>query len=642
MPCHEMTDSLFLEMVLDAGVIGAGSVDLVFALTQWKRVISSPDRWSPEWSLLAVSALDVIALSVSHVLEGVREQVQQAGEVIGKGAKIDRKYTMNFGEEVVRGHPLFTVSSILQSIQGEVRSLAGLSSWQVMSAGKKGVSEVLGKVVKRELSEMTEESHSPHQLGYVVLCNSLTGLEDIPPHVRCVLTHSQVDLLSHVAIRARNQGVMMASCTDAPEWAELSLMADEVVSVSVVQGERGEVQLRRASDEEVKEALTLLTTSLTSNVKVDLASPSRLSSTPVKCGAYRYGEVGGKALSLQNLTSLTSKTKLSEVKVNVPTSFALPFGCFEELLKKDTMGSSEVSEKITSLISITSLNSPKQGDLRRGLKKVRKAAAKVKVPKDLQDEVSLIVRSTFTHSPHLTDSPDSSDLPDSPPTLWSAVRRVWASKWSERAYRSRRAHLIDENKLFMGVVIMEIVPAQYAFVLHTHHPISHSREVVTGEVVVGLGEVLVSNSPGSPLTFSSVKGSGEVKIHSMPSKIHGLFAQPQGSLIARSDSNGEDLEGFAGAGLYDSVCVNQPQLAAIDYANERLVWDDAFRTHLLTCLVKLASEVEELIEVSEAGAKPTKGALSEVSKVGQDVEGCVTVGEGGELVIHLLQSRPQV
>lgn len=34
-----------------------------------------------------------------------------------------------------------------------------------------------------------------------------------------------------------------------------------------------------------------------------------------------------------------------------------------------------------------------------------------------------------------------------------------------------------------------------------------------------------------------------------PSKPIGLFIRP--SIIFRSDSNGEDLEGYAGAGLYD-------------------------------------------------------------------------------------------
>lgn len=38
-----------------------------------------------------------------------------------------------------------------------------------------------------------------------------------------------------------------------------------------------------------------------------------------------------------------------------------------------------------------------------------------------------------------------------------------------------------------------------------------------------------------------------------PSKLIGLYSKP--SIIFRSDSNGEDLEKYAGAGLYDRLVV---------------------------------------------------------------------------------------
>ncbi len=44
-----------------------------------------------------------------------------------------------------------------------------------------------------------------------------------------------------------------------------------------------------------------------------------------------------------------------------------------------------------------------------------------------------------------------------------------------------------------------------------------------------------------------LQANADVRLASLPSKRLGLFAA-QPSLIARSDSNGEDLEAFAGAG----------------------------------------------------------------------------------------------
>ena len=52
-----------------------------------------------------------------------------------------------------------------------------------------------------------------------------------------------------------------------------------------------------------------------------------------------------------------------------------------------------------------------------------------------------------------------------------------------------------------------------------------------------------------------------------PSKSDGMFV-PE-SLIFRSDSNGEDLEGYAGAGLYDSITMDKTKLKKVDYNGDR-------------------------------------------------------------------------
>jgi alpha-glucan,water dikinase len=112
----------------------------------------------------------------------------------------------------------------------------------------------------------------------------------------------------------------------------------------------------------------------------------------------------------------------------------------------------------------------------------------------------------------------------------------------------------------MAVLLQQVVPAQYAFVLHTADPLTGERGELHGELVVGMGEALVGNYPGRALSFAASLGGGgncggaEPRLLSLPGKREGLFATSgMPHLIARSDSNGEDLEAFAGAGLYDSV-----------------------------------------------------------------------------------------
>jgi alpha-glucan,water dikinase len=202
------------------------------------------------------------------------------------------------------------------------------------------------------------------------------------------------------------------------------------------------------------------------------------------------------------------------------------------------------------------------------------------------------------------------------PQTWHAICRVWASKWNDRAYLSRRARGIPHDSLLMAVLIQEVVPAEYAFVIHTANPISGARDEIFAEVVLGMGETLVGNYPGRALSFLCRKGDLQPEVLSYPSKSIGIYGK---GVIFRSDSNGEDLPGFAGAGLYDSFLAEEPQQRQLDYRGEKLVWDVPFRDELLRSIARIGLEVERLLGSA------------------QDIEGAIVGGQ-----FHVVQTRPQV
>lgn len=49
------------------------------------------------------------------------------------------------------------------------------------------------------------------------------------------------------------------------------------------------------------------------------------------------------------------------------------------------------------------------------------------------------------------------------------------------------------------------------------------------------------------------------------------------SLASRSDSNGEDLEGYAGAGLYESITMDTTVQQRVDYSDDPITIDPDFR-----------------------------------------------------------------
>lgn len=58
-----------------------------------------------------------------------------------------------------------------------------------------------------------------------------------------------------------------------------------------------------------------------------------------------------------------------------------------------------------------------------------------------------------------------------------------------------------------------------------------------------------------------------LQVLAYPSKSDGMFV-PE-SLIFRSDSNGEDLAGYAGAGLYDSITMDLTVQRKVDYGADK-------------------------------------------------------------------------
>jgi len=216
--------------------------------------------------------------------------------------------------------------------------------------------------------------------------------------------------------------------------------------------------------------------------------------------------------------------------------------------------------------------------------------------------------------------------------IGKAIKSVWASKFNLRAYYSLNKARLDFMDVRMAVLIQKVVNAKYAFVIHTSNPSTGDPGEIYCEVVKGLGEVLVGNYPGRALSFTCNKEalgqhlsnpSGDSKgaminVESFPSKSVGLYL-PE-SLMFRSDSNGEDLEGYAGAGLYDSVPLHYPEPQRVDYSNDPIMTNQSFRKDLLTRIAHVGLELEQVL------GSP------------QDIEGCVD--EEGN--VYVVQTRPQM
>ncbi|MDP9882697.1 pyruvate,water dikinase [Sinomonas atrocyanea] len=73
-----------------------------------------------------------------------------------------------------------------------------------------------------------------------------------------------------------------------------------------------------------------------------------------------------------------------------------------------------------------------------------------------------------------------------------AVRRCWASLWTDRAVDYRKRQDIDEREVAIAVVVQRMVPAQAAGVLFTANPLTGRRDELVVDAAPGLGDAVVS------------------------------------------------------------------------------------------------------------------------------------------------------
>jgi len=116
---------------------------------------------------------------------------------------------------------------------------------------------------------------------------------------------------------------------------------------------------------------------------------------------------------------------------------------------------------------------------------------------------------------------------------------------------------------------------------------------VYAEVCLGLGEALVSDMPGQAMSFSYGKGSKRATVGHYPNKSLGLAAT---GFIFRSDSNSEDLPGFAGAGLFDSYTMNEEKKFRIIYNQEKLMLNEAFRQEFMDKVGYIGAHIEQIYD----------------------------------------------
>src|SRR5499427_4078687 len=205
----------------------------------------------------------------------------------------------------------------------------------------------------------------------------------------------------------------------------------------------------------------------------------------------RLPEVGGKGTNLGELT---------RAGFPVPPGFCVTTAAYREFLRT----SGELEALLDSLERVTH----EDLDTIRGTGvRIREHLEALAIPADVQLAILQAWRELGTeHAYAVRSSATAEDLPSASfagqqdtflnvrgeENLLEAVRRCWASLYTDRAIAYRAKHGFRHRAVFLAVVVQRMVVPEASGIMFTADPITGRRKTVCIDASFGLGEALVS------------------------------------------------------------------------------------------------------------------------------------------------------
>lgn len=298
---------------------------------------------------------------------------------------------------------------------------------------------------------------------------------------------------------------------------------------------------------------------------------------------------GGKGANLGELT---------QAGIPVPPGFVITSATYQKFM--DETG---ITQEIMDILDALDVNNNKE--LQESARKIKKIIKETEIP----DEIRSLIIEAYNALCHrigkentfvaVRSSATAEDLPEAsfagqqdtylnvkgPEDLMKYVRKCWASLFGARAIFYREENNFDHSKVYIAVVVQEMVDAEKAGVMFTVHP-STGEEKILIEGAWGLGEGVVSGTV-TPDTYWLDKATGKILEQQISEKK---------TMFQKKTENGQTVQ------------VPVPD----DLKNKRVL------------------DAEELAQLAELGKK-----IQEHYQFPQDTEWAIENGK-----IFMLQSRP--
>ena len=563
-------------------------------LDDWFNIVEkfkNENNFSKEAMLKVKSVVSRLNRLLSNVIDYYNQNFEGRAKYFGKECGVDNYASSMFAEELMRGSIFFALSMLLKKIEPTIRQNAQLGDWLIISRGKESL--VRGKMI--HVPNLHDVQFTKYPEKTVILTENVSGNEEVPINCSCLIiikSENYPDILAHVSVRARNLNVPFAVCFNEEKANNIMKLLNKKVEVNLENQEvlikettfTGKSNEKEEEEEKIQKVQVLKTGDKYKKIFLELSE-------------FEKNCVGAKS---NNTKKIFGKVPGCDW-LKYPESFAIPFNVHEYFMSLSENKS--IAEEINEYIEKIKMAIKKDiiSDL---LTKCKELTMKLKFVEN--SETKQLKERLFKFG----IKPNEFDL------AFKAIKSVWASKFNERAYIATSKVGITINDIRMAVLCQKIIPAEYAYVIHTKNPSTNNPDEVFAEVCVGMGEALVGAYEGQSLSFAYNKKTNNYDIKSFPNK---SIALKNSGFIFRSDSNTEDLEGFSGAGLFDSVPMVEDHEVEVCYKNDKIFYDGGFRDHLIKRISALGIGVEKMYGIP------------------QDIEGVFYDNN-----FYIVQTRPQV
>lgn len=221
---------------------------------------------------------------------------------------------------------------------------------------------------------------------------------------------------------------------------------------------------------------------------------------------------GGKGANLGELT---------QAGIPVPPGFVITSRTYQQFIKE-----TGIFDDIMDILDATDVNN--NPELQKASKDIKKIINGTEIP----DDIKILIIEAYNALCHrigkenalvaVRSSATAEDLPEASfagqqetylnvqgeDDLINYVRKCWASLFEARAIFYREENNFEHSKVYIAVVVQEMVEAEKAGVMFTVHP-STGEEKILIEAAWGLGEAVVSGTV-TPDTIWVDKANGQV------------------------------------------------------------------------------------------------------------------------------------